>query len=84
MSDLSEKNDAYSTRGSNTFVPDQPSLNAISWAKSSPKPIMSPFMNGRIKLIAVLLTKLKIVGGLYSMIGELDDEGGEEESSLFP
>lgn len=66
-----------------TFVPDHPSLNAASWAKSSPNPNMSPLMKGRRTLIAAPRNKPHIVGGEYSIIGELDEEGGDGDSSLF-
>ena len=53
--------------GLHTRVPLHPSLNAISWAKSSPNPNISPLMNGRTKLIAADLTIPMKVGGLYSV-----------------
>lgn len=38
---------------------------------------MSPFTNGKNRLIAALLAKLQNVGGEYKISGELDVEGGE-------
>jgi hypothetical protein len=66
-----------------TFVPDHPSLKAASWAKSSPNPNINPLTNGSRRLIAAPLNSPQIVGGLYSINGELDEEGGEGESSLL-
>jgi hypothetical protein len=39
--------------------------------------------NGSRRLIAAPLNSPQIVGGLYSINGELDEEGGEGESSLL-
>lgn len=66
-----------------TFVPDHPSLNAASWASSSPNPSISPLMKGRRTLIAAPRSRLHKVGGEYNIMGELDVEGGEGDSSLF-
>lgn len=38
---------------------------------------MSPFTNGKKRLIAALLAKLQNVGGEYRISGELDLEGGD-------
>lgn len=38
---------------------------------------MSPFTNGKNRLIAAPLAKLQNVGGEYRIRGELDVEGGE-------
>lgn len=66
-----------------TLVPDHPSLKAASCASSSPKPSINPFTNGRSRLIAAPLSNPHIVGGEYSISGELEEEGGDGESSLF-
>ena len=65
-----------------TFVPDHPSLKAASWAKSSPNPNISPLTKGRSILIAAPLSKPHSVGGEYKIIGELEEDGGEGESSF--
>lgn len=65
-----------------TFVPDHPSLKAASWANSSPNPSISPLTKGNSILIAAPRNRPHIVGGVYKIIGELEDEGGEGESSL--
>jgi hypothetical protein len=57
-----------------TFVPDQPNLNATSFATSSP--------NGRTKFIAAPRTKPNSVGGLYRIKG-VEEEEGDEDDSLF-
>lgn len=68
-----------------TFVPPHPNLNAASWAKSSPKPNMSPLTNGNRRLIAAPRRRPHIVGGVYRIIGgELEEEGGDGESSSLP
>lgn len=64
-----------------TFVPPHPSLNAASCANSSPNPSMSPLTKGKNRLIAAPRNKPQIVGGEYKIIGELDDDGGDGESS---
>jgi hypothetical protein len=70
--------------GMHTFVPDQPSLKATSFATSSPNPSIRPLTKGRRRFMAAPLTRPQSVGGLYSMSGDEDDEGGDgEESSLF-
>jgi len=66
-----------------TFVPDQPSLKAASCASSSPNPSINPLTNGRSRLIAAPLSSPHIVGGEYRISGELEDDGGDGESSLF-
>jgi hypothetical protein len=66
-----------------TFVPDQPSLKAISCANSSPNPNIKPFMNGSTKLMAAPLSKPHIEGGSYNMSGEPLEEEGAEETWLF-
>ena len=67
------------------FVPPHPSRNAASCAKSSPNPNISPLINGKSKLIAAPRRSPQSVGGLYSIIGgELEEEGGEGESSSLP
>ena len=66
-----------------TFVPDQPSRNAASCASNSPNPSISPLMKGSSKLIAAPRNRPQKVGGEYNIIGDLDDEGGEGERSLF-
>jgi len=66
-----------------TFVPDHPSLKAASWAKSSPKPSIRPFTNGNSRLIVAPRNRPHIVGGEYKIRGELEEDGGEGESSLF-
>lgn len=43
-------------------------------------------MNGNIRFMAAPLSRPHIVGGEYSIKGELDEDGGEgdeEEDSLF-
>ena len=65
-------------------MPDHPSLKAASWARSSPKPSMRPLTNGSRRLIAAPRNNPHIVGGEYKIMGELEDDGGEGESSLFP
>lgn len=73
-----------SARVRHTFVFDHPSLNAISFANSSPNPNINPFMNGNNKLIAAPRNSPQMVGGEYNISGELDDDGGDEEdNSLF-
>ena len=66
-----------------TFVPDQPSRNAASCASNSPNPSINPLMKGSSKLIAAPRSRPQKVGGEYSIIGDLEDEGGEGERSLF-
>lgn len=66
-----------------TLVPDQPSLNAASCASSSPNPSIKPFTNGKSKLMAAPLSKPHRVGGEYRISGELEEDGGDDESSLF-
>ena len=68
---------------SRTFVPDQPSRNAASCASNSPNPSISPLINGRSRLIAAPRSRPQKVGGEYNIIGDLEDEGGEGERSLF-
>jgi len=65
------------------FVPDHPNRKASSWAKSSPKPSISPLTNGRKRLIAAPRINPQTVGGEYRIKGELADEEGGEEISLF-
>jgi hypothetical protein len=66
------------------LVFDQPNLNAISFANNSPNPSIKPLMKGSTRLMAAPRSNPQIVGGEYSINGELDDDGGEEdESSLF-
>jgi hypothetical protein len=67
-----------------TFVPPQPNLKAASCANSSPKPNISPLMNGSSRLIAAPLTKPQIVGGEYNIMGEFEEGGGDGESSSLP
>jgi len=67
-----------------TFVPDQPNLNANSCASSSPKPSIIPLTKGRSRLIAAPLNIDHTVGGLYMMTGASpllfdEDCGGEED-----
>ena len=66
-----------------TFVPDHPSRNAASCANNSPNPSISPLMKGSSRLIAAPRSRPQKVGGEYSIIGDLEDEGGEGERSLF-
>ena len=66
-----------------TFVPDQPNRNAASCAKSSPKPSIKPLTNGSSKLIAAPRSRPHIVGGVYNIIGEVEDEGGDGDRSLW-
>ena len=66
-----------------TFVPDQPSRNAASCASNSPNPSISPLTKGSSKLIAAPRSRPQKVGGEYSIIGDLEDEGGEGERSLL-
>lgn len=66
-----------------TFVPDQPKRNAASWANNSPKPSISPLTNGSRRLIAAPLRRPQMVGGEYSISGELEEDGGDGESSLL-
>lgn len=68
---------------SHTFVPDQPSRNAASCANNSPNPSINPLMKGKSRLIAAPRSRPQNVGGEYSIIGDLEDEGGEGERSLF-
>lgn len=65
-----------------TFVPDQPNRKAASCAKSSPKPSIKPLTNGSSRLIAAPRSRPHIVGGVYSIIGEVEDEGGDGDRSL--
>jgi hypothetical protein len=65
-----------------TFVPDQPNLNATSFATSSPKPNINPLTNGRTKFIAAPRTKPNSVGGLYRIKG-VEEEEGDGDDSLF-
>ncbi len=44
---------------------------------------MRPLTNGNSKLIAAPRNRPHIVGGEYKIKGELEDDGGEGESSLF-
>ena len=79
---------AYTKRFNNqrdlsTFVPDHPSLNAASCANSSPNPSINPLTNGNSRLIAAPRSRPHIVGGEYNIIGDLEEEGGEGERSLF-
>lgn len=62
-----------------TFVPPHPSLNAASCANSSPKPSMSPLMNGSRTLIAAPRNMLHIVGGEYNIRGREDGEDGSSD-----
>ena len=64
-------------------MPDHPNLKAASWAKSSPKPSIRPLTNGSSKLIAAPRSSPHIVGGEYRIMGELEADGEEGESSLF-
>lgn len=41
-------------------------------------------MNGSTKLMPAPRNKPHIVGGEYSIKGELDDDGGDGEASLLP
>lgn len=66
-----------------TFVWDHPSLKAASCASNSPNPSMSPFTKGRIKLMAAPLRRPQIVGGEYRISGELEEDGGDGDDSLF-
>ena len=66
-----------------TFVPDHPSLKAASWANSSPNPSISPLTNGRSTLIAAPRKSPHIVGGEYNIMGELEEYGGEGETSFW-
>lgn len=63
-----------------TLVPDQPNLNAASFATNSPKPSMRPFMKGRIRFIAAPLNSPHSVGGLYSINGDEDEDGAEGDA----
>lgn len=65
-----------------TFVPDHPSLKAASCANNSPNPSMRPLTKGNIKFIAAPRNIPHIVGGLYNIIGDRDDEGGEGDNSF--
>ena len=67
-----------------TLVPDHPNLKASSLATSSPKPNINPFTNGKKRLIAAPLNRPQNVGGEYSISGELEDEGGDGDSSWLP
>jgi hypothetical protein len=67
-----------------TFVFDQPNLNAISFANSSPNPSISPLTKGSNKLIAAPRSNPHTVGGEYRIRGELDEGGDEDDISLFP
>ncbi len=64
-------------------MPDHPNLYAHSFATNSPKPNIKPFTNGSSKLMAAPLTRPHSVGGLYSIMGAEDDEGGDEDGSRF-
>lgn len=57
-----------------TLAPFHPHRNASSCAKISPKPNMTPLINGNIKLIAAVRINDNIVGGLYNVMTELEDE----------
>lgn len=65
-----------------TLVPPHPSLNAISCAKSSPNPSISPLINGKTRLIAALRSRPQNVGVWYWINGEEFREDGRENSSL--
>ena len=66
-----------------TFVPDQPSLKATSFANSSPNPSINPLTKGSNRLIAAPLSSPHAVGGVYSIIGRLGGDGeGEGESDM--
>ena len=67
-----------------TFVSAHPNLNATSCANSSPKPSISPFMNGNIRLMPAPLMRPQIVGGEYRIKGELEEDGGEGEGDSSP
>lgn len=67
----------HKPKNQHTFVPPHPNLKAASCANSSPNPNISPFTNGKNRLIAALLAKLQKVGGEYRIRGELDVEGGD-------
>lgn len=73
----------YTATLERALVCAQPSLKAASCANSSPNPSMRPFTKGNMRLIAAPLSKPQIVGGEYSIRGELEDDGGEGEDSLF-
>lgn len=66
-----------------TFVPDHPNLKAASCASNSPKPSINPLTKGKRRLIAAPLINPHMVGGEYRISGELEEEGGDGESSLF-
>ena len=65
-----------------TFVPDHPSLKAASCASSSPNPNINPLTNGSNRLIAAPRIKPHIVSGEYSIIGDLEEDGGEGDKSF--
>jgi len=74
----------------NTFVPPHPHRNATSLANNSPNPSISPFTNGKSRLIAAPLSNPHIVGGWYSIKGleALEDAGAppsaeSDEDSLL-
>lgn len=62
-------------------MPPHPNLKAASCANSSPNPNIIPLINGSSKLIAAPRSRDQAVGGLYSMIGGEDDEGGDVDMS---
>ena len=67
-----------------TFVPDHPNRNAASFATNSPKPSISPLINGSSRFIAAPRIRPQIVGGLYRIRGVDEEDGGDgDDSSLF-
>ena len=60
-------------QGKYTFAPLQPHRKANSCANISPKPSITPFINGRIRLIAAVRRRERIVGGLENVIIEFDE-----------
>lgn len=67
------------TDNGRTFVPDHPNLYAASFATNSPNPSIKPFTKGNSRFMAAPLINPHRVGGLYKIMGEEDEEGGEEE-----
>ncbi len=72
----------FEQKGFLTLAPLHPHRNASSCAKISPKPNMTPLMNGKIKLIAAVRINDSIVGGLYNVTTELEDELLEVELGM--
>ena len=64
-----------------TFAPRHPHRKANSCANISPNPSITPFINGRMRLIAVVRRRERMVGGLYNVTAELEECWEEDGSS---